>query len=88
MPPSSVSGRHGVGGRGSEPATNERSGGESVNQARQTKGKRRTSGKVPDLHRPLHPALEAFSKAIAEILVDRYLHRKATTNKGNDEASV
>ncbi len=37
--------------------------------------------------KPLHPALEAFSQLIAEILVDRYLHRKATRNKGNDEAS-
>ncbi len=34
--------------------------------------------------KPLHPALKAFSQLIAEILVDRYLHRKATRNKGNE----
>ncbi len=38
--------------------------------------------------KPLHPALEAFSQVLAEILVDRYLQRKHRERKGNGEGSA
>ena len=37
---------------------------------------------------PLHPALEAFARIMADLLVDRHLKRKDSKRKENDEASA
>ena len=43
---------------------------------------------VPDLHQPLHPAMEAFAQAMADILVQRHVERKRLKIKEHGGASV
>jgi len=55
---------------------------------RAAKGIRRDDGQDPGVHQQLHPALEAFARAMADILVERHLERKRLKIKEHGGATV